>query len=163
MSSIATGLPYSPLPHATRKAVFTALFDLIQKIPAPADAPNWKTASQLLKSWDEVNAGDQPALFLHRGPQQVEQKTFGVTRWLWKCSLWIYFRADNLKTVSTYPDQYTDAFLDSVELAFQTEPLLGRLTLGGLAWHCWLDGQVFSDPGINDSQAVIVIPISILL
>lgn len=155
-----------PLPHATRSVIFNALFKQMQKVPA-STVPGqtvWKTISQSLVLWDEIPAVNQPAMILHRGPQTSEQKhTFGVTRQEWKASIWVYFRTDSLKTSSTYPDQVTDQILDAFELAFQTEPLDNKLTLGGTCYHCWIDGTIFFDSGINDDQAVIVVPISILV
>ena len=38
-----------------------------------------------------------------------------------------------------------------------------RLTLGGLVHHCYIDGSVFKDPGDIDAQAMMVIPILMLV
>ena len=149
------------LPHATRSAVFNALFYLLKTIPPPV-GEKWKTASQFLKQYDEVDAAEQPAIFLLRAPQSAEQKTYGVTKWTFRASAWIYYRTDGLRTEHTYPDQLTDQFLDNIEATFQTD--LGvSLTLGGLVKHCWIDGTCYADPGISDPQAIIIIPISIFL
>jgi hypothetical protein len=166
----------SDLQHATRSVVFNAVFNLMKKVPASAipGATVWKTASQNLVTWDECTAIEQPAMFLHRGPQISEQKhVFGVTKQLWKASIWLYFRIDGLKTSSMYPDLVTDQLLDSFEMAFQSDPTIKRLTLGTyinsigrteeICYHCWIDGTIFFDSGINDNQGVIVIPLSILI
>lgn len=153
-----------PLPHPTRREIFTALFNWLRQIPPPAGAPAWKTFSQAVKHWDDVPATDQPALFLQRGLETLEQKTFGVTKIHFRALVWIYFRTDGLKTQNTYPDQITDPVLDSIEQLFQTlPPLATRLTLGGTVYHCWIDGTIASEPGLMDNQAVIVVPISILI
>ena len=150
--------------HATRNAVFTALFEYLKSHVTPPTGNSWKTASQHLVQWDDVNHAQQPAIFLHRGPQIATQThAFGVTKWVWKATVWVYFRTDGLKTTSTYPSQLTDQFLDNLEFAFQTEPLVGRFTLGDLVEHCWIDGGCFADSGLIDGQAVIVIPLSILV
>jgi hypothetical protein len=161
------------LPHATRSQVFQALFNLIVKIPPPV-GKTWNTQSQHLVDWDQVPGDKQPAIFLHRGPQTLSQKTFGVTKLQLRASIWIYYSVAGLKTSSTYPDQLTDPFLDTIELTFQTDPLNGRLTLGTyvdpttgrtepLVYHCWVDGTIYCDPGLTDDQAFIIVPISILL
>lgn len=152
------------LPHAKRSEVFNALFNLIKTVAPPAGT-SWGTQSQSLVIWDEVSAASQPALFLHRGPQTAEQtRAFGVTKWHWKATIWIYYRVDGLKNSTTmYPDQLTDQFIDNFEQTFQTDPLVGPLTLGGLVYHCWIDGSIFTENGINDGQAIILIPISILI
>jgi hypothetical protein len=160
-SPIAPGL--LPLPHAGRAAVFTALFNFLTYLPPPTGM-TWNTQSQYLQIWDDVPAANQPAMFLYRGPQNFEQKhVFGVTKLHWKASVWIYYRVDGYKTKNTYPDQITDQILDNLEQLFQTSPVDFRQTLGGLVYHCWIDGNVVFDPGIVDGQAVIVAPISLLL
>ena len=165
-----------PLQHAPRSTVFNALFSLMQTVPATSipGATVWKTVSQHLILWDQVPAVNQPAMFLHRGPQIADQKhVFGITRPMWRASIWVYFRTDSFNTSSTYPDQITDRLLDSFEETFQTDPLIRRQTLGtytnaqgrtaDIAYHCWIDGTTYFDVGVVDSQAVIVIPISILV
>lgn len=151
------------LPHAARKDVFDALFTLLKTIPAPTGMA-WKLTSQRLRHWDDVSAAEQPAMFLERAPQTAEQKhAFGVTGWHWRVLVWIYYRVDGYKTESTYPDLLTDQFLDKIEETFQTDPNNGPVTLGGLVNHCWIDGTIVWESGTNDGQAVLVIPLSILL
>lgn len=152
-----------PLNHTPRGQVFDALFAYLKQIPPPTGG-SWKTFSQSLAQWDNYPAANQPAMFLHRGPQTATQnKAFGVTKWQWKVQLWMYYRTDGLNTTNTYPDQLTDVLLDAVERLFQTDPNVGRLTLGGLVHHCWIDGIIAFESGIADAQAVAVVPISILL
>lgn len=164
------------LQHASRSVVFNALFSLMQTVPATTipGATVWKTTSQNLIIWDQVPAVAQPAMFLHRGPQTSEQKhVFGVIKQHWRATIWIYFRTDGLKTTNTYPDQVTDQLLDAFEQTFQTDPMNNRLTLGtyinaqgrvgDIAYHCWIDGTVYFESGVNDNQAVVVIPVSILV
>jgi hypothetical protein len=163
MSSVST--PFlAPLPHSNRNTVFTALFNYMQLI-APPTGQQWKSFSQFLRHWNEVNTQDQPAMFLHRGPQTASQTSaFGVTKWRWTATIWIYYRTDSYRTNNHYPDEVTDPLIDSIEQLFQTDPLTGRLTLGGLVHHCYIDGTIFADSGMTDDpQAVILIPITILL
>lgn len=152
-----------PLPHATRSAVFTALFNYIKATPPPVGT-TWKLQSQWLRQYDEVDAINQPALFLHRGPQVATQNhAYGVTKWQWRATIWVYFRTDGYRTVNTYPDQLTDKFLDDLEQTFQTEPFAGRLSFGEVAYQCYIDGTIFSDPGLTDGQAVIIVPLTIIV
>ena len=39
----------------------------------------------------------------------------------------------------------------------------GRLTLGGLVRHCWIEGDVEMDPGIYSQQAAAIVPIRMLV
>lgn len=153
----------SNLTHAPRSQIFGALFDLIQTIPCPVGS-RWKTASQKLVQWDKVPPVNQPAIYLYRGPQKAESnKVFGVTKWQLRATLWIYFRTDGLQTSNTYPDQITDPLLDAIEEVFQPSPQVQRNTLGGLVYHCWIDGVIVFDSGISDGQAVCIVPLSLAL
>lgn len=161
---MAEALPKAPLSHASRNAVFEALFALL-KTTTPPGGTTWRTTSQWLRLWDEVGKDLQPALFLQRGPQVAEQKhAFGATRWQWKCWVWIYYQVGGLQNSSTtYPDQLTDQFLDNIEQVLATDPIAGPRTLGGLVQHVWIDGTIFTEAGIEDAQAFMIIPISILV
>lgn len=156
--------PLLPLPHATRNVIYTALFNYLKRIPAPAGL-QWKTFSQAIKHWDDVVAADQPALFLERQLEDWTQaKVMGVTKFELKPNVWIYFRADGLKTQNTYPDMYIDPLKDAFEQLFQTNPATGgRLTLGGVCQHCFVNGTLASDPGLQDAtgQAVVRVPLTI--
>lgn len=157
-------LPKAPLSHASRNQVFTALFDLL-KTTTPPTGQIWRTTSQHLRLWDSVDKGAQPALFLQRGPQVAAQNsTRGATRWQWNCWAWIYYQVGGLKNSQTlYPDQLTDQFLDNIEQVLATDPIDGPRTLGGLVQHVWINGTIFTEAGIEDDQAFMIIPISILV
>ncbi len=162
MSTTATGLPVFPLPHATRQQVFNALFALLKTTPAPI-GQTWNSFSQHLKSWDDYPSDAQPVLTLYRLPQIAEQKTFGVTKWHWKAAVFVYYRIDSTQCSQGGAEALVDNFIDAIEQVFQTDPLLGRVTLGNLVWHCWIDGPITFDSGVIDNQAVIVVPLSILI
>lgn len=153
-----------PLPHATRQQVFNALFQVVQTIPSPTNQP-WRSFSQHLKSFDDYPAEAQPVITLYRMPQVAEQKTFGVTKWHWKVVLIVFYRIDAIQCAQNkiWPEQLVDNFIDAVEQRFQTDPLNNRFTLGGLVWHCFIDGAITFDSGVVDNQAIIVIPLSIYL
>ena len=40
---------------------------------------------------------------------------------------------------------------------------LGRLTLGGTAYRCGIDGKPLKDPGDLDGDGLLVVPITIVL
>lgn len=152
----------STLLHSTRNAIFTALFNLLLQTTPPA-GKQWKTFNQALRQWDQVDSTDQPALFLHRGPQTTSQKaSYGVAKWQLRATVWMYFRVDGLNTSSTYPDQLTDQLIDSLEQVMQPTPPDMQQTLGGLVEHAWIDGTIVWDT-FTDGQAILVAPISIYI
>lgn len=170
MASNPTTLPLKPLEHATRNQVYTALFNFLKQIPAPVIVPatglpsttNWNLTSQWLQDWDEVTPANQPALFLHRGVEVATQThSYQVLKWVWNCTVWIYFRTDGLKSTNFYPDMLTDPIKDAFEQLFQTRTQPQAATLGGLVQNIWINGTIYCDAGIVDNQAVIIIPLSI--
>jgi hypothetical protein len=152
-----------PLQHATRQQVFTALFALLQTLPAPPGYSSWGSFSQTIPEVDQVPAANQPSLILVRGPENYSYKAVGTTKLHWRAFILIYFQTTNLKTRSTYPDQFTDPVLDSIEQLF-TPPLSNKyFTLGGVVQNCIIDGMVVADPGIVTSTAEIFVPLSLYL
>jgi len=153
-----------PLQHATRQQVFTALFSFLQGLPPPPGSSSWGLMTQQVLEPSEVPVANQPALILCRGPQNITQKAPGVSKLHWRCFFLIYFQTDNFKTSnSKYPDQFTDPVLDSIEQLFQPPMNDQYLTLGGVVQNVWIDGMIASDPGIVDSQAFILVPLSIMV
>jgi len=150
------------LQHATRQQIFTALYNLVQTLPAPPGSTRWNTVTQEIKEWDAYSAAQQPVLTLARGAQNFQLKAVGTTRLQWRLALLIYFRTEGYQTSNSYPDQITDPVLDSIEQLFTPVMANQYFTLGGLVQNCWIDGNVYSDPGIVDSQAIVLVPISIV-
>jgi hypothetical protein len=167
---MATTSVLKPLQHATRNQVYTALFNFLQLIPAPSIVPNtglpittkWKTYSQWLKEWTDVPSENQPALFLHRGPEEaIQNHAYQVTKWVWNVTVWMYFRTDGLRTTNFYPDMLTDPIKDAIEQLFQTQTQPQAATLGGLVQNIKVSGTLYCDCGLIDGQGVIIVPLAI--
>jgi hypothetical protein len=57
-----------------------------------------------------------------------------------------------------------NALLQSVDDAMQPDDLTtGRLTLGGLITHGWIEGDVEMDPGIFSQQGAAILPVKMLV
>ena len=148
-------------PPIVREPIFKALFDLLSTA-VPAGSPQFVTKGRRLRIWDEVDAADQPALFLVQGPMVASQQHFGLTKWEMKATAWIYFRAEASPDPAYYPAKTINDYVDAVEAALTPDPLGPTQTLGKLVVHCWIDGPVVFDEGVTDGQAVIVIPVTVL-
>ena len=56
--------------------------------------------------------------------------------------------------------------MDALDTAFAptgTDIGLGRNTLAGTAYSCRIDGKVLKDPGDLDGDALLVVPVKIVL
>jgi hypothetical protein len=61
------------------------------------------------------------------------------------------------------PASVNNAILDAVEAQLSPDSADGCCTLGGLVAHCWIEGEVFKDPGDLDGQALLIVPIRMLV
>lgn len=168
--------------HADRETVYAALFTLLKQVnDMLPDELKIVTTGRKLLPWTDVPEPNQPAMFLKQGPQEAIQGgplkhtgsifSTGATTWVWTCSVWVYFRLDaqNLQN-QPVPDVFINKYLDAFEdLILGPNQRGGLQTLAGvndnvpLVYNCWIDGNVSFDDGLLDNQAVIVIPISILV
>jgi hypothetical protein len=148
----------------TREAAFSALWTLLQTITPPIGS-TWNTKSRRLRLWDKVPVAAQPALFLHKGLEVHSQAhELAMPKYRWTSTVWTYFRVDTVATSdeSNVPDVIINNFIDNVEAVLLPTPQGERQTLGNVVYHCFIDGNVATDSGALDNQAVIVIPITII-
>ena len=141
----------------TRENAFNALFALAKTV-VPPTATTWKTTSRKLRHWDDVPTASQPALFVHKGPEDITEPNLGLHNYKWNASIWIYFRADVVST-GISPDTVINQMLDAFDATFESQPPGERQTLGNVIYNCCIEGQVHVDAGIVDNQCVVVIPV----
>jgi hypothetical protein len=146
----------------TREQAYEALWTLVQTVHPPGGYNQWRTKSRRLALWDNVPPASQPALFLHKGIETVNQpQAYGAIQYSWQSQIWIYFRSDTLPQ-GILPDSEINNFLDAFDLVLQGLPPGERQTLGGVIYQCFIDGVIAFDDGLVDNQAVIIIPITML-
>ena len=149
-------------PTLTREDIASALFNLLQTIPGI------RTTSRVWKNFDTVPAGDQPALFLTKGDERVQQFQDGrnpIWRYEYLVTLYCYQQSSNN---SIPPSTQINNLLDAIEAilrpitpAFPGMPtqILGDPT--GRIRHCWIGDTVLSDEGLLGPQSFILFPIEI--
>lgn len=143
---------------SVREPAMAALFALVSA------AYSFAKNERRLKLWTDVPVGERPALFQFEG---------GVDGYAWsndllpkrtiEAKLFIYFDAKDPSVVGA--SQINDV-LDAIDAALTPtgrDAHLGRQTLGGTAFNCRIDGQVFKDPGDLDGDGLAIIPIKIIL
>ena len=133
-----------------REAVYSALERLVEAIPGV------RTFGRRLKHWSDVDAGEQPAIYLVPDNQRVELKGHGLPPLLhMPVKLYLYNQNHD-------PAQQND-LLDAIGQALVPPKGEESLTLGGLAHHCRIEGEIETDAGFLGEQAVAIIPIEILI
>jgi hypothetical protein len=150
---------------STREQIFTALFTLGQGVswvdPVSGNVVTWATTARRIKTPDQIGVDDQPALLQAEANESFSQITKMPSKRTLSAAWVIYLRAYDAPA-PTGP--LLNAVMDAVEGAFAPDDLSGEAcTLGGLVTHCWIDGTVFKDPGDLDQQAMLVVPIKLLV
>jgi hypothetical protein len=149
----------------TREQIFAALFALGQNIawtdPVSGEVGGWSVTRRRISTPDQIGADDQPALLQAEANEQFIQVTRMPSKRTFSAAWVIYLRSYDAPA-PTGP--LLNAVMDAVEAAFAPDDLSGEAcTLGGLVTHCWIDGTVFKDPGDLDQQAMLVVPIKLLV
>ena len=126
----------------------------------------WATApSRRLKLIDRVDASKQPALFMvqHRETYRVEGAGRLARRYL-DMGLWCYAPTTDESVIG---DDLLDIMESAIEGALAPDDnARNELTLGGLVYWCRIrrdDNLFIRDPGDVDGQALLVLPVQILI
>lgn len=125
----------------------------------------WASTSRRLKLWGAVDPSKQPAMFLVQHRESYLQSGVGtLARRYLDMGVWCYAPTGDETVIG---DILLDLMEEAIESVLQPDdPVRNELTLGGLCYWCRItrDGGLFvRDPGDIDSQALLVLPIRILL
>ncbi len=142
----------------SRDAAITAL------VSAVASAYAWKSGpARKLKLWSDVPAAARPACFVFEGGLESYAWSEGaVPKRVIEPKLFIYLSAKG----DAVGASLLNGVLDALDQAFALSGAdlgFGRNTLGGAAYSCRIDGKVLKDPGDLDGDALLVVPVRIVL
>ena len=140
------------IPPPSRESVMTAFFGKLQILrPVP-----FITLSRKLKLWNETPLEEQPALFMVEHLERPHPSTRGLPRRTeWEIELYIYARAPDQ---NVFGSAILNNLLDTVEAALAPDAAENVLTLNGLVYRIWSEGEIRKDPGDLDGQAVAIFP-----
>lgn len=157
----------------TREQVFAALFARLAVVEwggsvSPVVVPRkFKEMSRRVKLFNE--AKNQPAAFQAEHDENIAQVTNMPYKQVWNASWIIYQNTGNdPKAVPAIEnnliiDACFEVLKPRIEPGVSWDPGNPRYTLGGLVYKCYINGEVFKDPGDIDNQGMIVIPITMLI
>jgi hypothetical protein len=120
----------------------------------------FKTVSRRARIWTNVTPAEQPAIFLVKVRETLDQTTWGAPRYRLAYLALCYLRADAAPNL--IPEVEINKVLDAVDGVLLATPPGEKQTLGGIVENCWIEGDIMIDTGILDQQIVIVIPVSIV-
>lgn len=147
----------------TRNQVFDALFALLQTVTFPAmgsaGATTWVETSRRLKLWGDVDPGSQPAMFLVDHGEDFARDRGVPSKRYWLCHVFAYCRTNDL-----IGSELVNDMLDGIDhVLVSDDKSTNVLTLGNKVYNCWIEGTVIKDPGDLDDQALLIVPIKILV
>src|ERR1039457_4507074 len=116
----------------SRETIFVALFNLLKTAVPPAEVGGvWNLQSRDLRSWDEVSAANQPALFMVELPEHASEQTFTLEQWKLPATAWTYYKTDGIQDSTVARDTIVNKFVDAFNGVIRPHPG-ERQTLGGL-------------------------------
>ncbi len=122
--------------------------------------------SRRLKLWTAVDPSVQPALFLTQHSEDYERKGVGnlVRRWL-NVQLWCYAPTGDPISSGIVGDSLLDIMEQALEAVLQPPIGYDELQIDGTYWVRIMkqSGLFIRDPGDIDGQALLVLPVRILL
>jgi hypothetical protein len=151
-----------------RQAIKNALFALAQTavFPIPVNGQTtWQETGRRLKLWDRVDPSAQPAMFMVQHREQYEVRGEGrLTRRYLDMGFWCYAPTGSDGVIG---DDWLDAMETGLEVALQPDDASrNELTLGGVCQWARImreDNMFIRDPGDIDGQALLVLPVRVLI
>lgn len=142
-----------------RESAIAALMNLV------ASAYTWTLGPvRRLKLWSDVSAANRPACFLYEGSQETYSwSESALPKRIIEVRFFVYLNAKDPTVVgATLINNVMDAF-DNVFAISGADVILGRNTLGGTVYNCRIDGKILKDPGDLDGDAILIVPVKLVL
>lgn len=120
----------------------------------------FNTVSRRWRPVKDVAPVDQPAAFLTSAGESVTcAPGMPATSEIdYDITLYAHVKGDPAIPPSTILNPLTDAII----AAFKPDnPILNKVTLGGLVEHCWVEGNIETDEGLFGDQGVVIIPLRV--
>ena len=146
-----------------REPIFSALFGLLNGVTwNDGEERQFVTRTREIKLFSDVHAKSQPWIGQAEHAESVTQGTNLPYRNVWKATWLIYHKGPSPRSI--WNNLMIDALARALEPSVSDPGYFdGRNTLSGLVWKCFIDGEVFKDPGDIDGQALVTIPITLLV
>lgn len=158
---------------AAPEDIYAALFALVNA-PASGSPVSWNTPPQAfvtmsrrVKLFSDVPSDQQPAFFQAEHDVNYAQVSNMPYKRVFEAQWIVYLPApaDDSPTAIP-PTTNMNLCRGALEAALAPRPIdMGfpnRQTLGGLVYHCYLEGRSLTDPGDIDFQGMLILPLKIL-
>lgn len=148
-----------------REQVCDTIVSRLQQATLPISveqALHFVTISRRLRVFDDVSSDEQPAAFVVEHDETYEQPSRGLPpKRIMNLSVFCYARAEIGGIVG---GTIVNAIVQAIEQALLPDDQQAQVcTLGGLVHWCRIEGRVFKDPGDLDAQAMVIVPVRVML
>jgi hypothetical protein len=149
-----------------RNQIFDALFDLIATDEGGVSTTAW-TGPSLLYTSRRIRMFNQlpakPAMCQGEFTETYTQKVGLPYTRIFETEWWFFHEAG--ADSAAIPTKTNNDILDAVDAILAPPPyaLDNKQTLGGLVFHCFVDGTIIKVAGDIEGQALIIVPIKILV
>ncbi len=130
-----------------------------------ASAYDWNLGPlRRLKLWTDVAMAKRPACFLFEGGfESYSWSESAMAKRVLEVKVFVYLNAKDPNVVGASAlNDVMDAF-DAAFALSGNDLISGRKTLGGLVYHCRIDGKLMKDPGDLDGDALLIVPVKLIL
>ena len=143
-----------------RETIATALLTLIQSATI-GSAPAFVEVDRRYKTWDECH--QKPAAFLQSPHENYVRPDLQVPRKV-TLSYDLFVYVDTGTDPNFIPDTQINNIMDALDAAFEPPWTTAPANqLGGLVTNCWIEGDVLRSSVFNTGQAIIIVPIKVLV
>jgi len=143
---------------SARGTYMGALFTVLSGIA------NFQTTGRRLVLPRNMSDVAKPALFMVEDDEEYAYAGEQLQKVTLRADAWIY-TASGLDPNAT-PSTELDTILDALDAAMKpagADIATQRFTLGGLVYHCRIQGRVFKDPGDLSGLGLAIVPIALLV
>ncbi len=150
--------------NRTRSQIDDAVVAQVQKASwtlPDGSTQTWELVSKHFRLWSDT--GDvQPCAFVRRMSENIQQqKGYGLDKYTLTYQIWIYLKVDNNNVASDPYDEIINPVMDAVDNIFAPMAPNDRNNLGGLVDNAHIGEKVEIHDGMDDGQAVILMPLQV--
>jgi hypothetical protein len=145
-----------------RETIMSALITQLQTAvfaQKVAGVTTWQTIQRKVLTFEQVTPGMQPACFVANHSEDWTWTSETLVRVFMTATLYVMVNTKG----AAVPGQWVNLVMDAIATALAPPASSDRQTLGGIVRHCRIKGRVLVDAGDVDGQALLLVPVELLL
>lgn len=143
----------------SREAAFTALLAQVSGLGVSSGGP-FVTVARRLRTLDDVNDPELPALFVTVGKQTRKVAPGVPARRTLTANLFVYANSADPHVASGIQ---LNGLLDAIEASLAPAAAFVQQTLGGVVAHAWIEGVIEIYEAVKTNRAAAMVPVTMLL